>query len=459
MPVPALAASPTTAAWALVPLLHYERLVGVVVLARPPVARRLDWEDFDLLRVVGRQLASYLAEAREPGGAGRGPAVRRVQPPHRLRDARHQEPRQPALAARAQCRAARRQSRVPRRHAGDAARARRQAERPARAPRRTARRGNRCRRRAVALQPLLDAIAAARGTRPARGPSPSAEAGAGRWPIRRRSSRRWSIWSRTRSTPARPAMPVVLDVGVREREARRIEVIDPGSGHGRRVRPHPAVQAVRLDQGRRLRHRRVRGARADPRDGRPARRRDRARGWAPASPASCPLRRGRRRIIDRTEARMIAPVSPKGLKPRAADRRGRRGAAGAAQVGLRGFRGDRRGDRRSAIAALRAEEPAVVTLDLGLPPDPDGTSEGFAVLDAIMALKPDTKVIVATGHGARESALQRDRARRLRFLPEAGRYRAARPDRAPRASTCTGSRPRTARSPSRRARATACSAA
>jgi two-component system, NtrC family, response regulator len=63
------------------------------------------------------------------------------------------------------------------------------------------------------------------------------------------------------------------------------------------------------------------------------------------------------------------------------------------------------GDRAAAIAALRAEEPPVVTLDLGLPPDPDGTSEGFAVLDAIMALKPDTKVIVASGHGARESAL------------------------------------------------------
>ncbi|MFA7601813.1 MAG: PEP-CTERM-box response regulator transcription factor [Novosphingobium sp.] len=64
------------------------------------------------------------------------------------------------------------------------------------------------------------------------------------------------------------------------------------------------------------------------------------------------------------------------------------------------------GDRAGALAALRAEEPAVVTLDLGLPPDPDGVSEGFAVLDEIMALKPDTKVIVATGHGARESALQ-----------------------------------------------------
>ncbi len=62
-------------------------------------------------------------------------------------------------------------------------------------------------------------------------------------------------------------------------------------------------------------------------------------------------------------------------------------------------------ERVSAIAALRSEEPAVVTLDLGLPPDADGTSEGFAVLDEIMALKPDTKVIVASGHGARESAL------------------------------------------------------
>jgi two-component system, NtrC family, response regulator len=64
------------------------------------------------------------------------------------------------------------------------------------------------------------------------------------------------------------------------------------------------------------------------------------------------------------------------------------------------------GDRVSAIDALRAEEPDVVTLDLGLPPEPDGTAEGFATLDAILALKPDTKVIVASGHGARESALR-----------------------------------------------------
>lgn len=57
-------------AWAMVPLLHFERLVGVVVLARAPVARMLDWEDFDLLRVIGRQLASYLAEQTSQDALG-----------------------------------------------------------------------------------------------------------------------------------------------------------------------------------------------------------------------------------------------------------------------------------------------------------------------------------------------------------------------------------------------------
>ena len=64
------------------------------------------------------------------------------------------------------------------------------------------------------------------------------------------------------------------------------------------------------------------------------------------------------------------------------------------------------GDRSSAIEALRLHEPAVVTLDLGLPPDPDGTTEGFQTLTDILKLKPDTKVIVASGHGARQSMLK-----------------------------------------------------
>jgi two-component system NtrC family response regulator len=63
-------------------------------------------------------------------------------------------------------------------------------------------------------------------------------------------------------------------------------------------------------------------------------------------------------------------------------------------------------DRQSAIEALRLHEPSVVTLDLGLPPDPDGTEEGFATLTEMLALKPDTKIIVASGHGARESAMK-----------------------------------------------------
>jgi putative PEP-CTERM system histidine kinase len=51
-------------AWAMVPLIHFGRLAGVIVLDRPTVGRTLDWEDFDLLKVVGRQVASYIAEAR-----------------------------------------------------------------------------------------------------------------------------------------------------------------------------------------------------------------------------------------------------------------------------------------------------------------------------------------------------------------------------------------------------------
>jgi putative PEP-CTERM system histidine kinase len=50
-------------AWAVVPLVHFGKLAGLAVLSRPHLRRPLDWEDLDMLRVVGRQLASYLAEA------------------------------------------------------------------------------------------------------------------------------------------------------------------------------------------------------------------------------------------------------------------------------------------------------------------------------------------------------------------------------------------------------------
>lgn len=51
-------------AWVLVPLIHFGVLTGAILLTRPPIDRRPDWEDLDLLRIAGRQVASYLAEAR-----------------------------------------------------------------------------------------------------------------------------------------------------------------------------------------------------------------------------------------------------------------------------------------------------------------------------------------------------------------------------------------------------------
>jgi len=49
--------------WAGIPLIHHDRLVGILLLAAPEYRRPLDWEDFDLLRTAGRQAASSLAEA------------------------------------------------------------------------------------------------------------------------------------------------------------------------------------------------------------------------------------------------------------------------------------------------------------------------------------------------------------------------------------------------------------
>ncbi len=63
-------------------------------------------------------------------------------------------------------------------------------------------------------------------------------------------------------------------------------------------------------------------------------------------------------------------------------------------------------DRESAIVQMRRFEPAVVTMDLGLPPHPDDVSEGFALLSEILALAPDTKIIVLTGQHDRENAVR-----------------------------------------------------
>jgi two-component system NtrC family response regulator len=62
--------------------------------------------------------------------------------------------------------------------------------------------------------------------------------------------------------------------------------------------------------------------------------------------------------------------------------------------------------REQAIAAAQRDKPAVAVMDLGLPPDPDGVTEGFATLDGLGRATPGTKVIVVTGNGDRAHALR-----------------------------------------------------
>jgi two-component system, NtrC family, response regulator len=63
-------------------------------------------------------------------------------------------------------------------------------------------------------------------------------------------------------------------------------------------------------------------------------------------------------------------------------------------------------DRPSAMAQVRRHEPQLVTLDLGLPPDPANATEGLALLDELLAAAPNTKVIVVTGNDDRSNALK-----------------------------------------------------
>ena len=62
-------------------------------------------------------------------------------------------------------------------------------------------------------------------------------------------------------------------------------------------------------------------------------------------------------------------------------------------------------DRSSALAHVQQAMPRLVLLDLGLPPDPDGASEGLAILQGILEINPTAKVIVVTGNSDRANAL------------------------------------------------------
>lgn len=63
-------------------------------------------------------------------------------------------------------------------------------------------------------------------------------------------------------------------------------------------------------------------------------------------------------------------------------------------------------DRQTALEKVRSERPAVMTLDLGLPPAPAGVEEGFQTLSEILMEDPDVKVIIITGRGEKEYALR-----------------------------------------------------
>ncbi|WP_341678312.1 PEP-CTERM-box response regulator transcription factor [Niveibacterium sp. SC-1] len=75
-------------------------------------------------------------------------------------------------------------------------------------------------------------------------------------------------------------------------------------------------------------------------------------------------------------------------------------------------------DRESAINQIRRFEPAVVTMDLGLPPAPDDTVEGFKLLGEMLSLAPDTKIIVLTGQHDRENAVRAVGAGAYDFFPK-----------------------------------------
>jgi two-component system NtrC family response regulator len=63
-------------------------------------------------------------------------------------------------------------------------------------------------------------------------------------------------------------------------------------------------------------------------------------------------------------------------------------------------------ERESTLNQLRQHAPAVVTMDLGLPPDADGVTEGFKLLEQMLAAAPEVKVIVLTGQNGQENALR-----------------------------------------------------
>jgi len=64
------------------------------------------------------------------------------------------------------------------------------------------------------------------------------------------------------------------------------------------------------------------------------------------------------------------------------------------------------GDRKEALKIIAKEHPPIVTVDLGLPPDPEGSTEGLATVEDILSVASNTKVIVVSGNDERSNAVQ-----------------------------------------------------
>ncbi len=229
---------------------------GAILLARPPVDRALDWEDFDLLRVAGRQAASYLAEdARQAALA----EARRFDEFNRrfafiVHDVKNLVSQLGLVARNAE------------RHADNPAfRADMVAtlkESRSGCNDLLARLSQHTGERAEPAAPVDDrrAARAHRGGAGAQHPIGCAAA-TGALALATRAARDWrsAISSRTRSRRVRPTRRSALSV---ERRGQAIEVARPRRGMSAAFVRDELFRAVRFDQARRLRHRRVRGARS-----------------------------------------------------------------------------------------------------------------------------------------------------------------------------------------------------
>lgn len=80
-------------------------------------------------------------------------------------------------------------------------------------------------------------------------------------------------------------------------------------------------------------------------------------------------------------------------------------------------------DRAGAVESFRANLPAVVLLDLGLPPHPANPEEGLAALTDLLAINSQAKIIIVTGQGGKRNRPPGNRSGGLRFVGQAYRCR------------------------------------